>query len=487
MDPIGTITSYFPFIDEDTRNVLEHIMRIATDYYDFIHRLGDFVLQSDAPEMVVYFAIHFSILAYEFPLVEKIGKKYDEYSLLKPNLFMTSAFQGHVEDIDKVHEMTDTILATNQEDWLSLEMYLLKFEATMRNLDEAMFKSSTMEAIRRLIDSNPDFGFYETTLYDYLAIRAHHNGDAEGRFDCLSKGIEIAEKFDDKLRVATLLIRKADLVDRQNRKAILKEAYDIVDKWLGIPVNYADIINRFATLAAIRGEYNHAIEQCQREVVIRERAHLNTGNASLLLSILYNVIGEFESGLEWSLMAEDQFKSRPYLINRAILNQVWSLIHLDRVAEAQTLFDSINQSILKSGDENQLAWLHFVTGIFEMERGHTSLAMSSIEQSLRIYERFGWSYNIQILFLYYMAKIEVHSSDYIYDVISPSLVILEDKAINEDLPGVLGQVLLLKADIANVNGDDSNLREILQQLQTLIEKENLKFLIPYVNNLTRKI
>ena len=49
MEPIGTITQYFPFIDEETRNVLESTMTEASDYYEFVQRLRDFVLSTDSP------------------------------------------------------------------------------------------------------------------------------------------------------------------------------------------------------------------------------------------------------------------------------------------------------------------------------------------------------------------------------------------------------------------------------------------------------
>ena len=76
MDSIGTITTYFPFIDKETKNVLESIMIEASEYYDFVHRLGDLVLNNDSPIMVVYFAIHHSILALNYPLIDKIREKY---------------------------------------------------------------------------------------------------------------------------------------------------------------------------------------------------------------------------------------------------------------------------------------------------------------------------------------------------------------------------------------------------------------------------
>ncbi|MFX0045039.1 MAG: hypothetical protein ACFE8Z_04275 [Candidatus Hermodarchaeota archaeon] len=486
MEPIGTITQYFPLIDEDTKNVLERIMREASDYYDFVHKLGDLVLSSDSPIMVVYFAIHHSILAMEYKLIDSIREKYGEHQILGPNLFYASAYQGSVEDIEKVHELANAVLATQPEDWIALEMNFMKFEADMRNYPTTMYQTSTFDKIHEIIESNPDFGFYETILYDYLAIRAHSDGDSEGRISCINKGLQIAERFDDRVRVAHFLIRKADLVERHESRKVLDQAYEIVDSSLGIPANYADIINKLGVLDAVRGDFDSAIRRCLQVVSIRERAGLNAGNAALLLSILYNIIGEAESGFEWGCMAEDQFKSRPYMINRAVLIQIWSLILLKRLPEAQILLDTTRESILKSGDESQLAWLHFATGVLEMDRGEYSLASSSIEQALRIYEQFGWSYNIQLMFLHHLAKIEVYSSDPA-EIVSPSLAILEEKALSDDLPGILGQVLLLKADIAILNDDESSLREIIPQLESLTENENLQFLRPYFDTLLRKL
>jgi len=483
MDSIGTITTYFPFIDEETKNVLEDIMTEASDYYDFVHRLGDLVLKNDSPIMVVYFAIHHSILALDYPLIDMIREKYGEHQILGPNLFISSAFQGSVEDIEKVHEMADSIIATEPEDWLALEMHFMKFEADMRNYPKTIYESSNMEKIHELIDSNPDFGFYEIILCDYLSIRAHHDGDTEGRMRCFDRGLEIAEKFDDRLRVAHLLIMKSSIHDNKEARAMLERAYEIVDTSLGIPANFADIINKLSDLDARRGDFDSAIKRCLQTVSIRERASLNSGNASLFLSVLYNIIGEPESAFEWGCMAEDQFKGRPYMINRGVLTQIWSLILMKKQPEAQILLDATRESVLKSGDEMQLAWLHFVTGVLEIERGDFALASSSIEQALRIYEQFKWGYTTQIMFLHHLAKVEVYSS-ITGDEFSPSLAILEEKARTENLPGILGQVLLLKAEIAMMDNDEYLLRDIISQLRLLTIEENLQFLRPYIGRLT---
>ena len=489
MEPIGTIAQYFPFIDEDIRNVLEKVMTEASDYHDFAQRLGRLVLETDSPVMVVYFAIHHSMLALDHRVVDKIREKYGHHRLLGPHLYFSSAYQGTYEDVEKVHELADAILATDPADWIALEMNFMKFEVDMSNYPTTMYQTSTLERIRELIDSNPHFGFYEIVLDSYLAIRAQIDGDTEERLRCIERGIQIAEELDDRLRKAHLLTQKGSITmnfDRKESKAALEEAYTLVESCLGIPGNYSDIVYYLSILDATRGEFDSAIKRCLQAVNIKERAGMDVGNAASFLTLFYNAIGEPESGLEWGCMAEDQFQARPYLINHARLFQIWSLILLKRLIEAQALLDSSRESILKGGNEDQLAWLHFVTGLMEMEAGDFPLALSSIEQGLKIYEQQGTALLMENIFLHQLARIEIMSGE-TEEVVSPSLAILEERALSEDLPGVLGQVLLLKAEIAILNNDETILREIIPQLQSLSERDNLQFLKPYFDRLQRKL
>ncbi len=489
VEPIGTITQYFPLIDEDIKGVLETTMKEASHYHDFVHKLCDLVLRYDSPVMVVYLAIHFSMIGMEYKRIDMIREKYGHHQILGPNLFFSSSYQGTYDDVRKAHELADAVLATNPEDWIALEMNLIKFEVDMRNYPKTMYRTSTMDTIRKLIDSNPNFGFYEIVLNDYQATRAQVDGDTEERLRCIDRGLEISEKYDDRLRKAHLLIHKGSItlnLDRRKSREIFEQAYEIVDSSLGIPSNYASIIYYLSLLDAIRGEFDKAIGGCLRAVTIRERAGLNTGNASVFLSIFYNMTGDHESGLEWSRMAEDQFKSRPYLINHATLLQIWSLILLERLTEAQALLDLSRESIMKSGYEDQLALLHFVTGVMEMKQGDFPLALSSIEQGLKIYEQQGTALLWELIFLYQLAKIEIQSSE-TEEVVSPSLAVLEERALSEDLPGFQGLVLLLKAEVALLNNDDALLREIIPQIQSSMEKDGLQFLKHYYNTLSRRL
>ena len=488
MDPLGTITVYFPFIDKDTQNILETTMENAYDYFDFVNTLTEMVLDTDCSDLVVYFAIHHAAQLFDLKAIDSIGEKYGNRPILRPNLFFASAYQGKVEDFEKVHESANAVLATNPHDWLALEMYFMKFEADMRNYPKTMYDTSNLATILDMIKNNPSFGFYESTLYDYFGVRAKTDGDTEERARCVEVAIKSARKYNDNIRLVHLLVKKADFIESEDRiqaRNILQESGTIAES-LGTRVGYAEVLEKIGKIEVTRGEYNQAIDHYLEVVSLRESLGLDNGNNSLLLSTLYNIIGEPESGVEWAIMAEDQFKNRPYLIPRAILNQAWSLILMKKITEALILIDTTREEIVKSGRETLLAWLHFTTGVLEIADDDLISAASSIEESLKIYENRSGVLMMQVIFLHHLAQIEVYqlpADTQLY----PTLAILEEKASTEDLPGILGQVLLLKAEIALIQKDDSSLRSIVLQLRSLAERSSMEFLNYHFEKLMERV
>lgn len=488
MEPLGTITSYFQFLDEDTKKVLESTMKKSNDYSDFVSTLKEQVIDTNCSDLVVYFAIHHAAQLFDLKAINEIGEKYSNSLILRPNLFFASAVQGNADDFENVRLSADAVLETNPDDWLALEMHFMKFEADMMRYPETMYDTSNLDKILDMIESNTDFGFYEATLYDYLSLRAHFDGDAEEWARCNQRAIRSARDNNDKIRLIHLLTRKAESLESENRRKareILLEASEIAEA-MGTKAGHAVVLEQIGTLEMTRGEYNSAIDRFLKAVSIRESMRMDNGNNSLWLSTLYNVIGEYESGFEWGKMTEDQFKHRPQLQQRAILNQVWSLLQMHRMTEAQILLDTTRESVLKSGQEASLAWLHFVTGILESLESDLTSAFSSIEEGLKIYEKRKGTLNMQMIFLYHLAQIEISSSE-ISTSLYPTLALLEDRANSEDLPGNRGQALVLKSEVALLQNDDASLRTIVQDLRPLAETPSMKFLGPFYDRLLKKV
>jgi tetratricopeptide (TPR) repeat protein len=283
----------------------------------------------------------------------------------------------------------------------------MKFEADMMRYPEIMYETSNLDTIVNIIESNSEFGFYETTLYAYLSLRAHFDGDAKEWNRCNKHAIQSARDSNDKIRLIHLLTRRAEILESEDRlkaRELLLEAGEMAEA-LGTEVGLAAVLEQIGRLEITRGEYNSAIDHFLKAVSIRESMRMDNGNNSLWLSTLYNVVGEYESGFEWGKMAEDQFSNRPQIQHRGTLNQIWSLLQMGKKTEAQILLDTARESILKSGQEASLAWLHFVTGILESLVGDLTSAFSSIEEGLKIYEKRSGTLMMQVIFLYHLAQI----------------------------------------------------------------------------------
>jgi hypothetical protein len=213
---------------------------------------------------------------------------------------------------------------------------------------------------------------------------------------------------------------------------------------------------------------------------IRERMDIPTGSYALLLSTLYNAIGHSDSALEWGRFAEADFESHPGVKHRAILNQAWSLIIMKKLTEAQVLIDSIREPILKSGLEPSLAWFYFVTGVFDMAEGNLESATRNITDAIELYE--GKSFvESSLIFMHYLAQLDARrvylSRDTsIEDEDIPWITVLEEKATSDDLPGILGQVYLLKARIADARRDEGSLRVLIEKIRALGEDSSMAFL-----------
>ncbi|MFW9908209.1 MAG: hypothetical protein ACFFEF_06510, partial [Candidatus Thorarchaeota archaeon] len=76
MDPLGTITKYYPFLEKEIQTILDSLMKESTSYYDFVHRLAQYVLENEGDLHLAYLAaVHVSKIR-ETELIQDIATKY---------------------------------------------------------------------------------------------------------------------------------------------------------------------------------------------------------------------------------------------------------------------------------------------------------------------------------------------------------------------------------------------------------------------------
>ena len=482
MEPIGTITMYFSFLDDESRRIMQTIMDDAANYYDFVMRLKERVITEDVPDLVIYFAIHHSGLLLDMDNIEAIGKRYGKMPILRPNLFYASVHQGKLDDVSKVHESADAVLATEPPRWLEIEMCFMKFEVDLLQYPKTLYDVANLDQLKRLIKSSPKFEFFENILYDCLREKATREGDTEEALRCINLAITSAEKHDDIVRLAYHLrflfdyLQTTDLVEARNS---LMKAYRIM-KDIGNKAGMASILFYLARIDAVRGEYNLAIERILEVIRIRQSLDLSTAVYAIVLSTYYNAISEPETAIEWARLAEAEAHASPTVKPRGQLNRAWSLILLKRYDEALDLIDSTRELILKSGVEILLAWLSFVTGVYELVQGDTESASKSLEEALEIYERKGTLDN-HLIFLQHLAQLDVavlvsSSGEVLNGFENPWLQFLEDKAVKDSLPGISAMVLLMKAKVALARNDETELEELVYKIREIGKDPSMAYL-----------
>ncbi|KXH73825.1 MAG: hypothetical protein AM326_10375 [Candidatus Thorarchaeota archaeon SMTZ-45] len=78
MEPIGTITNYFPFLKEETVDVLKEVMDQATNYYDFVVRLGSKACDEDVSLELAYMAALHVWRSEERSLQDRLREKFND-------------------------------------------------------------------------------------------------------------------------------------------------------------------------------------------------------------------------------------------------------------------------------------------------------------------------------------------------------------------------------------------------------------------------
>ncbi len=473
---------YFPFLDDDSRDLLQSIMDDATNYYDFVRRLNERVLSEVVSDLALYFAVHHAALLLDMEKIEAVGRRFGKLLILRPNLFYASVLQGNLDDIPKVHEAADAIIATEPARWLEIEMRFMKFEVDLLEYPKVLYDVSNQDQLQRLIKSSPKFEFFENILFDCLREKATRDGDTEEALRNINLAIESSEKHDDRVRLAYHIrflfdfLHSTDLADARDS---LTKAYHLMEE-LGNTAGMASLLFYVARTDAVRGEYNLAIDRILEVIRIRQSLDLSIAVYAIVLSTYYNVISEPATAMEWARLAEAEAHASPIVKPRGQLNRAWALILMQRFDEALTLIDSAREIILSSGVEILLGWLSFVTGVYELALGDTESASKSLEEAIEIYEQKGTLDNY-LIFLQHLAQLDVaimvsSSGSVLNGIENPWLQFLEDKAVKDNLPGITGKVLLMKAKVALARNDEESFQELVVKIRELSKNHSISYL-----------
>jgi len=126
LKPMGTITKYYPFIDEESKSVLSSLMDESSSYYDFAQRLCEVVRENDVPTNLAYIA---AVQAWWCRLEDEMGlinQKFKDVPHIVPwGNIHASLERDQKRSHDAIVRSIEQLVEESADDWILTELHLL--------------------------------------------------------------------------------------------------------------------------------------------------------------------------------------------------------------------------------------------------------------------------------------------------------------------------------------------------------------------------
>ena len=449
--PFGMITKYYPFIDEESRTILDTLIEESENYYEFTQRLGEVVLNNDVSINLAYLAAVHTWWCRAEDTMSQIQEKYRYLPCIRPwgypHANMILLLKLHDPLVEAIEEARKTTI----EDWMETELHLLHSYFHYPYHGDVPSLLKPVESAKRLIDANPNLKCFEPLIYALEGYAMRNEGDTEEAITKFKKGLELAGSYDDALYKYIILVNYGAAsygLHIQSALQLYEELYQLAQD-LGVPYLLSEVLNDSGIVYEIAGEYDLAIS-CHREVIglIGENFWTST-----ILSRIYAFLGQEQRALD-EINQYIERTGTPEFPSWG-LARARSLALLNRVEEAERDLESIQAQLMRIGSEAHLTIFDHVSGMIEMARGNYSTATDILEKCMDASEVISHSERNYILLN--LAKSELilaqeHPNTSGMATPGKWLSKLERYAWDRDLPGIKMQAALLKSEFYQQNG-----------------------------------
>ena len=481
MKPIGTITACFPYVDEETRAILQSVMDEAKDYNDFAEQLCEKALHEPLPDLTIYFAYYHCYNQGKYDFMKKLIDSDIKTELTQ--IFSLVAAQRRGEDVgwSEYQKGLFSALKHVDNDWMACHIYISwRVLIEVFELPEAAVDNETLNILTSKIENDEEYGIFLSQIYRITSQRLLGEGNLKDAIKYNEMAISQAKKYDDQEALCILLLLKANKVKHYNFNealSILEIVKKIVDE-----LNYIDgnalYLHELGHIAMAKGEFEKAIDYQNQVVAIRLECGLPVGFMRLLIALIHDQKGNGKTALKSIRESQNE-----YGIGAEVLQQIsgaWAYLLLDKIDEAKLCLDKAHASSLKSGSEIYLAHIHFLEGLMAKKQGDLSSAIFSFRNALEVYERFQSIAYINFSLLEIVdAEIEViapkKGGDSL-EVSGPWMRKLLDYVEQKDLPGTAAQAKLLLAKFRFKQGRIKESRILVNEIFKVSEKTGMHYL-----------
>jgi len=467
VEPMGTITKYYPFIDEESKSILDSLMDESNSYYDFIERLCDEVLENEVPLNLAYVAAVQAWWCRMSGTLQLIGEKYNDVPWIKPWLHIVdSGERDQALAHDTVIRQIDFALELPVDDWIEIDLHIL--HAFFHHpFGEVPSLYEPLEKVKGLINDSPHLDCYEPITYAFEAIAKAREGEIMEALEGLQKGKTLAKSHDDELYLYMNMLQEGILLSYINVKeaaVVFEDLYELVEN-LQVPAFFTEILNDSSILYETMGEFDLTIS-CHHEMmkILDGDDRRISDTTFIILGRTYATLGDGEKSLEWinkGIEDDGQYESAMMLLNKA-----WALALVNKIEESEETLETAYPLVIKSGWERHLGNYYHISGVIEARKGNYLSALNLVEKAWVIADNkpLGTNQNRALLELARVENLISAQSKDDTKVVAPGkwFATLEKYACDHDLPGIKMYAALLKSEFYQNHGQ---LKDALVTLQ----------------------
>jgi len=486
MKPIGSITNYFPFIEEGERELILSLVEESSNYSDFVVRLCNHVMTVDSSGEMIFLAWHHLGSAnYSFKAREKFLDRFSQQVWLRPE------YTGWIMDTidwDEHLKVVEETIAKSSNPLILFHLYLLKMNCIRGSSIGTLTEDETIQCLIDLIQNNPSLEFARSKVYLLEGERYENESNPRKGMQVFESALQHTMKFNDVAiasQIETNMAKILSLTDPSKAMEYIDSAATRA-RDLGYLERKTDIFTVMGVIFDARGEYDAATMSFEEALKItgKQDPLSSLRFVPSALSRSYRRMGKLEEALEWaniSLTSKNMVSRLPSIGVHVLSNLCMSaaLSMLGRIEDAKSYHDVGNELALKVGIEVWLSDVHLSEGLIARAEGRFSDALESFENALEIMEKLHRQGRMNEC-LNLLAETEIQH--YMETPESDGLLalhwigVMEEMARRKDLPGVLGLALLQKARMLLLQGHDEESRAVLKQVKELSENQGTTFL-----------
>lgn len=473
MEPIGTITMFYPFLDKKTVELIESILDDAFHYYDFVQKLVEISKSYDMSTPIARFAVIQAWLLNETDIWEEIQPRCGEDIVMMPIGFWRFSKPGKtVEEFNaNFYPALEASISARPDDWLLLYLHMIA-----ARLSQEPEYSKNIDIAVRLVEENPELVCFSSYIHQLRGYKKYRARNLEGTLEEIERASEIARECNDLLRTSYCsLMMGGFFINDDPHKALtyLDEFYILAKDTLHLREAVGDATRNMAVAYQIFGEYDMALELLFEDQKWSPHAEISAYTAEHVAQ-LYCDLELPEQSLEWLKGRTETFDFNwPYLHSA----MVRVLVQLDRLDETSSHLETAHKLSLAIGEDGPMMYYLHALGLLELARGNLDEAEDTLQSALQIATELNSQRGLNYCLLA-LTRLEVVSLSQSRDVGSsgPWMTQLEKHAVKKNYPGIRMQHALLKAEYQEMIGEIEAAQLALQDALTFTDSPGVKTL-----------